>query len=333
MASSSDHLWTPTPESISRSTIGQFVSWLADRGIGPFASYDDLWRWSVDDIAGFWGAVWEFFDVQASAPYSEVLDSPEMPGTKWFVDARLNYAEHILRHHGDRPAIIARSQTRPHSSVTWDELAEQVGRARAGLQRLGVGRGDRVAAYLPNVPETIIAFLATASLGAIWTSCAPEFGVQAVLDRFGQIDPKVLLVVDGYRYGSHDIDRRAEVRAIRDGLRSVQATVALQYLDDQVLPDVVPWTELVADPGPVEFEQVAGRSPAVRAVFIRHHGHAEAHRARPRRHPARTPQGPGAARRPGARRPVLLVHDDRLDDVELPRQWAVDRRGDRDLRR
>ena len=145
-----------------------------------------------------------------------------MPGTRWFVDARLNYAEHILRHEIDGTAIIAHSQTRRPSSLSWTALADQVARARAGLQRLGVGTGDRVAAYLPNMPETIVAFLATASLGAIWSSCAPEFGVQAVLDRFGQIDPKVLLAVDGYRYGTRDIDRRDEVRSIREGLPSLR---------------------------------------------------------------------------------------------------------------
>ncbi|HEX2782983.1 MAG TPA: AMP-binding protein, partial [Ilumatobacteraceae bacterium] len=206
-----DQLGTPTPESIARSNIGRFVEFLGERGNGPFDSYDALWRWSVDDIAEFWESVWQFFDVRASRRYSAVLDSSTMPGTQWFVDAELNYAEHILRHTGDRPAIVSYSQSRQPSSLTCDGLSEQVGRARRGLQRLGVGRGDRVAAYLPNIPETIVAFLATASLGAVWTSCAPEFGVQAVLDRFGQIDPTVLLVVDGYRYGGRDIDRRAEV--------------------------------------------------------------------------------------------------------------------------
>ena len=261
MATSSQHLWTPTPDSISRSNIGRFTEWLSSRGVGPFESYDALWKWSVDDIAGFWAAVWQFFDVRASAPYSEVLDSTTMPGTKWLVGARLNYAEHILRHVGDRPAIIAHSQTRRPSSLTWDELAEQVGRARAGLLTLGIGKGDRVAAYLPNIPETIIAFLATASLGAVWTSCAPEFGVQAVLDRFGQINPKVLLVVDGYRYGTRDVDRRAEVQAIREGLGSLQATVALQYLGVESLPGTIAWSQFVAEPGPVEFEQVAADHP------------------------------------------------------------------------
>ncbi|HEX3089533.1 MAG TPA: acetoacetate--CoA ligase, partial [Ilumatobacteraceae bacterium] len=261
MATSSQVLWAPTPETIAGTNLGHFVSWLAERGIGPFPSYEELWRWSIDDTAGFWAAVWEFFDVLASVPYSEVIDSPEMPVSKWFVGARLNYAEQILRHHGEGPAIIAHSQTRPPTSLSWDQLADQVGRARRGLQRLGVGAGDRVAAYLPNVPETIIAFLATASLGAIWTSCAPEFGVQAVLDRFGQIDPKVLLVVDGYRYGTRDIDRRAEVQAIRGGLLSLHHTVALPYLGGEPLPHTIGWDELTAHTGPVEFEQVSADHP------------------------------------------------------------------------
>jgi acetoacetyl-CoA synthetase len=199
--------------------------------------------------------------VQAGQPYTAILDSATMPGTHWLIGAELNYAEHILRHRGDRVAIIAHSQSRPSSSLTRDELIEQVGRARRGLQRLGVGKGDRVAAYLPNLPEAVIAFLATASLGAVWTSCAPEFGVQAVLDRFGQIDPKVLLVVDGYRYGSRDIDRRAEVRAIRDGLPGLRATIALPYLDDDPIPDSLAWTDLVDQVGPTEFEQVAPDHP------------------------------------------------------------------------
>ena len=263
MATSPDVLWAPTPGSIAETNIGRFVAWLHSEGKGTFDSYDALWRWSVDDIAGFWAAVWAFFDVQASVPYSHVLDHATMPGTKWFVGARLNYAEHILRHHGDRPAIIGHSQTRLAAMLTWDELSEQVGRARAGLQRLGVGRGDRVAAYLPNVPETIVAFLATASLGAVWTSCAPEFGVQAVLERFGQIDPMVLLVIDGYMYGSREIDRRTEVEAIRAGLPSLRATVALQYVGDDLPDGAISWADLVAErgPGPVEFEQVAADHP------------------------------------------------------------------------
>jgi acetoacetyl-CoA synthetase len=254
-------LWSPTADSIAETNIGRFITWLAERGVGPFDTYNELWQWSVDDLAGFWGALWEFCDVQASVPYSQVIDSMAMPGAKWFVDARLNYAEHSLRHHGDRPAIIAHSQTRAASTLSWDDLADQVGRARAGLQRLGVQRGDRVAAYLPNIPETIVTFLATASLGAVWSSCAPEFGVQAVLDRFGQIDPVVLLVIDGYRYGHRQINRRDEVQAIRDGLPSLRATVALAYLNDEPIADTIPWDEFVATPAPLAFEQVPADHP------------------------------------------------------------------------
>jgi acetoacetyl-CoA synthetase len=261
VATTSDELWTPTPESISRSNIGRFTTWLGERGIGPFDSYEGWWQWSIDDTAGFWAAIWEFFDVQASVPYSSVIDSPKMPGTKWLLDARLNYAEHILRHEGDRLAILAHSQTRQPTSLTWDELAQQVSRARVGLQRLGVGAGDRVAAYMPNVPETIVAFLATASLGAVWTSCAPEFGVQAVLDRFGQIDPTVLFVVDGYRYGAREIGRLDEVQAIRDGLPGLHATVALPYLGGEVVPAAISWSDFIATDGPLEFEQVAADHP------------------------------------------------------------------------
>jgi acetoacetyl-CoA synthetase len=253
-------LWTPTPDSIAESNIGRFNSWLGGRGIGPFDSYAELWQWSVTDIAGFWNAIADYFEITTTAPYTSIIDEPTMPGARWLVDARLNYAEHILRLRIEGTAIIAHSQTRRPSSLSWADLAHQVGRARAGLQRLGVGRGDRVAAYLPNVPETIVAFLATASLGAVWSSCAPEFGVQAVVDRFGQIDPKVLLAVDGYRYGTREIDRRDEVRAIRDGLPSLRATVALPYLDGLV-PDSVAWDEFVAEAGPVAFEQVAADHP------------------------------------------------------------------------
>src|SRR3954454_7650007 len=258
---SAARLWTPTAQSIAESNIGQFNTWLDERGIATFSSYNELWRWSVTDIAAFWTAMAEYFEISASVPYTEIIDEPVMPGARWLVGARLNYAEHILRDDIDGTAIIAHSQTRRPSSLSWAELADQVGRARAGLQRLGVERGDRVAAYLPNVPETIVAFLATASLGAIWSSCAPEFGVQAVLDRFGQIDPKVLLAVDGYRYGTRDIDRRAEVRSIQDGCPSLRATVALPSLADEPMADTITWSEFVAEPGPVEFEQVAAEHP------------------------------------------------------------------------
>jgi len=240
-------LWSPPL--LGTSAIERFA---ARRG---FADYASLWRWSVEDLEGFWSSLWEFCDVRASVPYERVLSSRDMPGARWFEGARLSYAEHALRGSGSA-ALVGVSQTRDRIELSWDELRSQVARCRAGLQRLGVGRGDRVAAYLPNIPETVVAFLAAASLGATWTSCAPEFGVQAVLDRFTQVAPKVLLVVDGYRYGSREVDRRQEVAAIRAGLSSVEHVVTVPYLrpsDD--------WSALLAEPGELAFEQVPADHP------------------------------------------------------------------------
>src|SRR5688572_27788252 len=173
---------------IERATMTRYMRSLG-RG---FESYDELWRWSVDDLEGFWAAIWERYGVEGD--YERVLGSREMPGAEWFPGARLNYAEHLLRGKDDAAvAIVHRSELRDTAEVTWGELREQVERCAAGLRRLGVGEGDRVVAYLPNIPETIVAFLATASLGAIWSSAAPEFGAKSVIDRFAQIEPKVLL--------------------------------------------------------------------------------------------------------------------------------------------
>src|SRR5690606_7761057 len=182
-------LWTPPADAVTTTRLGQFMTFCEQRHERRFDGYDDLWRWSIGDgLEDMWAAVWDFFDVRASHPYERVLDARSMPGARWFEGARLNYAAHALRDGaGDAVALVGVSQSRDRIELTWDELRDQVGRVRAGLVRLGVGEGDRVAAYLPNIPETIVAFLAASSLGAIWTSCAPEFGVQAVLDRFAQV--------------------------------------------------------------------------------------------------------------------------------------------------
>jgi acetoacetyl-CoA synthetase len=224
-----------------------------------FASYDDLWRWSVEDLEGFWGSIWEFFGVSAHRPPGPMLAGDSMPGARWCPGATLNYAEHALRPGPDpgRVAVVAQSQSRGPVTWTVDELRDQVGRARRGLQRLGVGPGDRVAAYLPNIPETLAAFLATASLGAIWSSCAPEFGTRSVIDRFSQVSPAVLLCVDGYRYGAASVSRTAEVAAIREALPSLTATVVVPYLAGaEAVPDAVSWSWLVGEAAPPEFTPV-----------------------------------------------------------------------------
>jgi len=252
-----DILWSPPPDLRQSTEIGRYMAWLAaERGL-DFPDYQALWRWSVEDLEGFWGSLWDFFGIRAHAPYERVLASASMPGAVWFPGARLNYAEHLLGGEGerDRVAVIARSQTRPPLELTFGELREQVARARAGLQRLGVRRGDRVVAYLPNIPETLIAFAATASLGAIWATCAPEFGVRSVVDRFSQIEPKVLLAVGGYGFRDRYIDRRREVEEIRARLPTLEHVVWVPY-GDATLPDALPWPELLAEPGPLEFEPV-----------------------------------------------------------------------------
>jgi acetoacetyl-CoA synthetase len=242
--------------------MGRYLAWLEDRGGPRFETYDDLWRWSTSDIEGFWRSIWDHFDVQAFSPPTATLTSRRMPGARWFAGATLNDAQHVLRMPGradDDVVIVGRSQTRGPTDLTAAQLRDAVARCLAGLRRLGVVRGDRVAAFLPNVPETVVAFLATASLGAIWSSCAPEFGVRAVLDRLGQIEPRVLLVIDGYRYGDKAIDRLAEVAAIRAALPSVESTVVLPYLDPAAaaaIPDSIAWDDLLAEPADPAFEPV-----------------------------------------------------------------------------
>ena len=259
-------LWAPPADARVTTRLGRFLTFCAARSGQEFVEYDELWRWSVGDgLEECWAAIWDFFDVDAAEPYREVLDRRVMPGAAWFAGARLNYAHHVLRWADDDPervAIVGRSQSRDRIELTWGELAEQVARARHGLERLGVGEGDRVAAYLPNIPETIVAFLATASLGAIWTSCAPEFGVQAVLDRFAQVEPTVLLAVDQYRYGRHTVSRVAELSTIRAGLPSLAATVIVPYPDTATSGDgVVEWQELLAEAAPMSHTPVDAAHP------------------------------------------------------------------------
>jgi acetoacetyl-CoA synthetase len=238
----------------TQSGLDSYATWLAARG-REFASYADLWRWSVSDLDAFWASIWEHFEVRGG--YQRVLGSTDMPGAQWFPGAEVNYAEHMLGRpeDADRAAVLARSQTRGPIEMTFGELADQVARCRAGLRRLGVGRGDRVVAYLPNIPEALVAFLACASLGAVWAACPPEFGARSVLDRFAQLDPTVLLAVGGYTYGDKEIDKSAEVATIRAALPTVRHVISVPYGRYSV-DDAVAWPELLATPAPMAFERV-----------------------------------------------------------------------------
>ncbi|MFI7212150.1 acetoacetate--CoA ligase [Micromonospora maritima] len=263
----SDVLWTPPADVRERSRIGDYLRWLAEHRGLEFADYDALWQWSVTDLDGFWGSVWDYFQVVAHTPPTATLAERAMPGARWFPGATLNYAENVLRMPGlgdDDPAVVAHGQTRAPETLTAAELRERVRRVAAGLRRLGVGPGDRVAAYAPNIPETYVLLLATASLGAIFSSCAPEFGTRSVTDRWQQIEPTVLVAVDGYRYGDKPVDRRAEVAAIRAALPSLRHTVAIAYLDPAgPAPDgALSWAELAAETDePLTFTPVAFDHP------------------------------------------------------------------------
>jgi acetoacetyl-CoA synthetase len=246
-------LWEPPADVRDTSRIGRFLTWLeSERGLS-FAGYPELWDWSVTDLTGFWGAIWDYFEVVAHEPPAAVLEDTTMPGARWFPGATLNYAENVLRMPGiaeDETVVLAYSQSREPLTLTAGDLRAEVRRVRAGLKARGVVKGDRVAAYAPNIPETYVLMLATASLGAIFSSCAPEFGTRSVIDRWSQIEPKVLVATDGYRYGDKDIDRTGEIAAIRAAIGSIEHVITIGYLRDGG-----DWDELTGD-DPLEFEPV-----------------------------------------------------------------------------
>jgi acetoacetyl-CoA synthetase len=234
-------LWEPPAELVERAVMTRYMR---ERGLG---TYEELWRWSVTDLDGFWGSIWDFFGVQGT--YDQVLAERRMPGAAWFPGAGVNYAEHLFR--GKDPgatAILHASELRELSELSWGELRAQAARIAAGLRALGVERGDRVAAYMPNIPETVAAFLATASIGATWSSCSPDFGPRSVIDRFAQIEPKVLLAVDGYRYNARDFDRRETVDRI--AAETGGRVIRLGYLDG------TGWENGFEQPGELTFERV-----------------------------------------------------------------------------
>ncbi len=232
MAVGAEVLWSPSEERVQRATLTRYAKWLSgSRGL-RFDGYHDLWQWSVEDIEAFWDSIVEFCEVRFETPPRSVLGRSEMPGPEWFPGARLSYPEHIFRGR-DSEAVALRhaSEVRELDEWTWGRLREETAAIAAGLRALGVEAGDRVAAYMPNIPETVAALLACASLGAVWSSAAPEFGARSVIDRFAQIEPKVLLAGDGYRYGGRDFDRRDVVRNIASEIPSLERVVTLGYLD------------------------------------------------------------------------------------------------------
>ncbi len=237
-------LWTPSTETLEQANLTRFMRWLADKHNLHFATYAQLWQWSVDDVAQFWAYLWDFGNIKASAKGDVVLADERMPGASWFPQARLNYAENIFAQMSDaRPALLYEDEETPFVTISWAELYAKTAVFQAVLQKMGVQKGDRVVAYLPHIPEAIIACLATISLGAIWSSASPDFGTKAVLDRFRQIEPKVLLGIDGYRYNGKAFDRRQTMAELQAGLPTVAHTITVSLLETAV-PHTQSWHDL-----------------------------------------------------------------------------------------
>jgi acetoacetyl-CoA synthetase len=248
-------LWTPSQERIERATLTRYQRWLADERGLAFEDYQALWQWSVDELEDFWRSLLDFFAVELPGADCVLADA-SMPGARWFEGARVNYAEHAFSGKADDEVVIRHaSELRDLGTWTWGELRAQTAAIAAGLRDLGVGEGDRVAAYMPNIPETVAAFLAVASLGAIWSSAAPEFGARSVIDRFAQIEPKVLLAIDGYRYGGKDFDRTGVVDGIAAEIPGLSRVVRFGYLDGSG------WEEGFLGSGELSFAPVAFDHP------------------------------------------------------------------------
>lgn len=245
-------LWKPSAAFKQQTNIAKYTQWLQDKKQLAFDNYHDLWDWSVNEIEDFWASLWEYFDIQSPTSYQTVLSSREMPGAKWFEGANINFAEHVFRHmNSDEPAIISKSELHPLQEMSWQTLCDQAASFAAGLRAAGVRKGDRVVAYMANIPEAVIAFLGCASIGAIWSSCSPDFGSPTVIDRFKQIEPRVLIAVDGYRYGGKDFDRMATVKQVQDAIPSLTTTIVLPYLNDNpdtsALEGAVFWEEFIGE--------------------------------------------------------------------------------------
>ena len=253
MTAEGELLWRPSAARREKSHLTHFMSWLKrERGLS-FDSYHDLWQWSVQDLEAFWAAIWDYFQVRSSAPYSQVLGRRGMPGAQWFPGSRLNYAEHALAHErANTDALIYAREGAPLARMGWTELAAQVRTLATRLRNMGVTPGDRVVAVLPNSPEAVIAVLAAASIGAIWSCCGPDFGPTGIVERYAQLQPKVIFYVDGYQYGGKTFDRREQMRQVLTQLGSIEHVIAVPYLSrsdrSALVANTLFWDQLFEGP-------------------------------------------------------------------------------------
>jgi acetoacetyl-CoA synthetase len=258
-------LWAPSPTSIVQANVSRYLNWVNKTHKQSFTDYQQLWEWSVADVENFWESIWLYFDILHDGNYQSVTNRMPMPGTRWFEGTRLNYSEHIFRKKTDKyPAIIFKSESGPLRKISWRELEEQVASVRKYLKDQGVSEGDRIAAYLPCIPEATVGFLAANSLGAVWSSCSPDFGTTAVIDRFAQIEPKVLITIDSYRYGGKYYDKKETVDALLRSLPSLQSVILISENEStsEARNHVVDWREVIRDQNhSLEFVRVPFNHP------------------------------------------------------------------------
>src|SRR4051794_29581813 len=257
-------LWSPTAARIEGSALRGYLDWLQEREGRPFPDHDALWAWSVEDLDRFWTSVVDHYGVEFSAPWSRVRTADPMPHTRWFTGARLNWAQHALRNgaDGDAALLCVQEGDRPAREITWGALRRSVAAAAGWLRRAGVRPGDRVGAYLANTEHAVIAALATAAVGAVWACCSPDFGAEGTIGRLRQLEPTVLIAVDGYHWNGKEIDRGDVVAKLREELPTVRTFVHVPYVFDRPHPaGSTPWDELVARDELAEFEQVEFSHP------------------------------------------------------------------------
>jgi len=261
-------LWQPSEERIKGTNMYRFMTFINEKYNQNFSEYAPLYQWSIENIPDFWASMWEFAEIVASKPYTQVVDDvTKMPGAKWFQGARLNFAENLLRYRDDQVALIFKGESQDSIKITYSELYDEVARVAKSLKETGVQAGDRVAGFMPNMPETIIAMLAATSLGATWSSCSPDFGMKGVLDRFGQIKPKVLFTANGYSFKGKSFDSLARVSDILKEIPSIEKVVVIPYTEENPdlspLPNAVDYRQFKSSdtPSEIEFEQLPADHP------------------------------------------------------------------------
>ena len=259
-------LWEPQEDDVRCSNLASYMEWLkSDKGLS-FEDYNSLWEWSVTEIEDFWQSIWEYLEIETSKSYTKVLSERTMPGANWFIGSELNYAEHVFRNmSSERPALMFQSEFQPLTEISWNALYQKVSSLAASLRNMGVQNGDRVVSCMPNIPQTIIAFLACASIGAVWSSCSPDFGIRSVIDRFKQIKPKIIFAVDGYQYSGKTFDNHGKIVDLQNSLPSLKHTILVPYLKPNGgsagLNTTFLWEDLLNESGELKFEQVPFAHP------------------------------------------------------------------------